>query len=286
MRIGIFDSGFGGSSVLKHIIDKTNFSNFIYYADRKNAPYGLREKNTIYKWTKQGVSFLIKNGADIVILACNTATASSLPQIEREFSVPIIGIHPPIFDAIEIYNEKNQTEKIPNILVYATMTTLGSEHVIQNIHKIEESNKARIELLSCSDIVPYIEDNKIETEEFEKILKKSFDIYKNKTFDAFLFSCTHLPLIDKQIYNALGYKPNIILDGSEYIIERLQEYEKYIKQLSEKNNNSQIAFKIYETKNEQKENIKLLLHDTKEGSEAFDIFSKYIEIDKKNIIAI
>ncbi len=282
MKIGIFDSGFGGSSVLKNIIKKTNFSNFVYYADRKNAPYGLKEKIDIYELTKKGVSFLVEHGASAVIIACNTATAASCPQIERQYDVPIIGIHPPIFDAIESYNDNNHCGEIPNILVYATAATLGGEHVIQNKHRIEDSHRANIELLSCSNIVPFIEEKKTHTKEFFDVLKKTFEPYKDTKIDALLFSCTHLPLIDKQIYTTLGYTPEIVLDGSEYIISKLKEYESYILRESGELSSSALA----STFSDKIDNVKIMLHDTKEGSAAFDIFAEYLNIKRQNIVEI
>lgn len=279
MKIGIFDSGFGGSSVLKNIIKKTNFSNFVYYADRKNAPYGLKEKIDIYELTKKGVSFLASQDVSAVIIACNTATAASCPQIERQYDFPILGIHPPIFDAIEYYNDSHKDGTVPTILVYATAATLGGEHVIQNKHRIEDSHRANIELLSCSNIVPFIEEKKTHTKEFFDTLKKTFEPYKDKKIDALLFSCTHLPLIDKQIYTTLGYTPEIVLDGSEYIISKLKEYEDYIM----KESGDKSASAIKSTFSEKIDNVNILLHDTKEGSASFDTFAEYLNIKRQNI---
>lgn len=272
MKVGIFDSGFGGSSVLRNIISKTHCKSFVYYADRANAPYGLKENLDIYRYTKQGMSFLLDHGAQVAIIACNTATAASCPRIEREYDMPIIGIHPPIFDAIEIYNDNNKSneDKIPTILVYATAATLGGEHVIQNKHRIEDNHKANIELISCSNIVPFIESRKTESEEFFNTLKKTFEPYKNKKIDALLFSCTHLPLIDKQIYEVLGYTPEIVLDGSEYVIDKLKQYEEYEKEVLGANY-------------KEATDIEVSLHDTKDGSKSFDQFANYLNLDVSKI---
>ena len=94
MKIGIFDSGLGGLSVLHHALKVLPDAHFIYYADEEHVPYGEKSKEQIQGYVKEIIEFLIGKGVDAIVIACNTATSVATKEFRETFSVPIIGMEP------------------------------------------------------------------------------------------------------------------------------------------------------------------------------------------------
>ena len=194
--IGLFDSGFGGLTVLKELNKKFPKENFIYYADSNRAPYGSKGKSTIEKYGEEITKFFIEKNVKLVVIACNTATVYSLEHLKSIFSIPIIGI----IDAGSRYAlEKTDND---NIVVLATEATVRTHAYLNSLTKI--SNKLIVQEIACPELVPLIEAGEITGEKIENAIRKYYANLKNNEFDTVIFGCTHYALIEKNIAEIFG----------------------------------------------------------------------------------
>ena len=201
-KIGVMDSGIGGTTVLREIRELLPKEDYIYYADSKNNPYGEKNDDLLYGIVKKGVEYLKSRNCKIVVLACNTATAKCIKRLREEYSnIVFVGTEP----AIKIACDNNYK----NVLVLATPATIESER----LHKIIECSKKdyqNLELVSCYGLANAIERDA--KEEVNKILSGIKEKIESEP-EAIVLGCTHYPLIAKEIRN---FFPNaILLDGSK-----------------------------------------------------------------------
>lgn len=198
MRIGVFDSGIGGLTVLKRLLEKYPNNEYIYYGDTKNIPYGDKSIEELKVLSSDIIEFLIKKEVDLIIIACGTISSNLTIYLKEKYSVNIIDIISPVIN----YLNNSTYEKIG---VIATQATVNSKIFSNNINK-------DIKEIACPKFVPLIENNRINE------LKDYFAIYLNNLTDRELvvLGCTHYPLIKNEISNYLG--TNIkLLDMSECI---------------------------------------------------------------------
>lgn len=204
MKIGVFDSGVGGLSVLKKIKEKIDFADVIYYGDSVNSPYGSKSIKEIQELCLNIGEFLIDNQVDIIVIACNTATAAALDTLRERFtSIPIIGVVQP-GAAMAIKQSKNK-----KIGVLSTPLTAKSgiyEKVIKTLNpKYEVFQKG------CDLLCPMIERGWEDNDRNIKLLKSYVDQLP-KDIDTLILGCTHYPLIRGEIEKLVDKK---IVDPAE-----------------------------------------------------------------------
>lgn len=218
MRVGLFDSGMGGLTVLKKLIAKYPNNDYIYYGDNLNVPYGNKSITELIVLADNNIKFLLKHNVDIIIIACGTISSTCFKKIKNNYQVPIYDIITP---TIAFLNKSNYH----NILVMATKRTIDSHIFKKNVNKL-------VYELATPELATLIENNNLK--EINKILEKYLDKYQNKV-DALVLGCTHYPIITDNIKYIL---PNTkIIDMSEEIkIENNGHSERYIyfKKLDEK----------------------------------------------------
>ncbi|MDB4297474.1 glutamate racemase [Flavobacteriaceae bacterium] len=202
--IGIFDSGVGGTSIWKEIVDRLPNENTVYLADSKNAPYGTKTPLEILNICKYNTEYLISKGAKIIVVACNTATTNTISTLRQTYNIPFIGIEPAIKPAV-------LATKTQAIGILATKGTLSSalfcetaKKITGNINLIEQEGTGLVEL---------IENNKIYSSEMDLLLNKLLSPMKNKQVDHIVLGCTHYPYLIPQIQKILGTKIKIIDSG-------------------------------------------------------------------------
>lgn len=198
--IGIFDSGIGGMSTMQEIINILPNEDIIYYADRKNNPYGNRTKEEILELVSASIEYLIKRQVKLIVIACNTVTTSLIKVLRDKYKdIIFVGTVP----AVKVACDNNYK----NILVLTTVATSKSSRLkeIINDNKKEYQN---IEVLPCKNLANIIEtksDYEIE-KELKIILSNYCDI------DALVLGCTHYSLVRNKIQEILP--KCIIIDGN------------------------------------------------------------------------
>lgn len=218
--IGIFDSGYGGLSVFKEIQQLLPQYDYIYLGDNARVPYGTRSFETVYNYTKQCVFKLFDLGCNLVILACNTASAKALRTIQQHDLPPgkkVLGVIRP---TTEIIHNFTQTDKIG---ILATTGTVKSESYKIEIQKFNPE----IEVFQhdCPFWVPLVENNEINTEGAHYFVQKDIHelLGKCDQIDTIVLACTHYPLLLPVIEKYVPKNINIISQGP-IVAKSLQEY--------------------------------------------------------------
>jgi glutamate racemase len=201
-KIGVFDSGIGGLTVLDELLKEIPNEDYVFYADSGNNPYGEKTDEELYDITSNIVDYLIDKDCKIIVIACNTATTRCIKYLRDKYKdIVFVGTEPAIKLACD--NDYN------NILVMATPGTIQSErtHLLVNDNIKDHEN---VILEACPGLAHAIETDDPNDE--EEILKKIYEKYEYARIDAIVLGCTHYPhikgLISKYFKNA------VLLDGS------------------------------------------------------------------------
>lgn len=221
--IGVFDSGFGGLTVLKEIVKEMPQYDYLYLGDNARAPYGSRSFETVYEYTLECVTHLFNMGCELVILACNTASAKALRTIQQKDLLRIgpnkrvLGVIRPTTEIIGNYS------KTGNVGVLGTAGTVSSGSYIVEIEKFFPNLKVYQE--ACPMWVPLIENNEYQNEGADFFIKKHVDhlMKQQPNIDAIILGCTHYPLILDKIKSYLPANVQLLSQGT-IVAKGLQDY--------------------------------------------------------------
>jgi glutamate racemase len=221
--IGVFDSGYGGLTVLKEIVKELPQYDFVYLGDNARSPYGNRSFETVYHYTWQCVQWLFEKNCPLVILACNTASAKALRTIQQNdlpSSAPgkrVLGVIRPTTEIIGNFSETG------NVGILATNGTVASNSYPIEIAKFFPDLKVYQE--ACPMWVPLVENNEHEGHGAEFFVKKNLhNIFeKGETIDVILLACTHYPLLKDKIQEHLPVGVKLISQG-EIVAASLVDY--------------------------------------------------------------
>lgn len=209
-KIGVFDSGIGGTTTLKEIIKLLPHEDYIFYADSKNNPYGSKTKEELLNITSNIVDFLISKEVKIIVIACNTATTKCIKELREKYpNMIFVGTVP----AIKVACDHNYN----NTLVLATPGTISSDLTKELVDNNKKDNQ-NIYLLPCDNLANAIETGK--EGKINSLLKEYLTPYKDKNIDAIVLGCTHYPLIKDKIQNY--FKNAVILDGNIGVANRVK----------------------------------------------------------------
>ena len=202
--IGIFDSGVGGTSIWKEIVQLMPNEDTIYLADSKNAPYGSKSREDIRQLSIKNTEILLQKGAKIIVVACNTATTNAIAILRKNFPVPFIGIEP----AIKPAALQTQSKKVG---VLATKGTLAS-NLFHNTSKI---HAAGIEVLEQEGkgLVQLVEAGKAQSMEAQALLEKYVSPMLEAGIDCLVLGCTHYPYLIPTLEKILPTNVQIIDSG-------------------------------------------------------------------------
>lgn len=210
MKIGVFDSGVGGLTVLKKLIEKINFVEYVYCADNLNSPYGIKSVDEIKLLSLKIIDFLIEQKVDMIVIACNTATIACLEYLNKEsFGIPIIGI---ISSGADIVISENKSKKVG---VLATPLTIKSNIYKDTINKLDKN--IEVYQQECEQLCPLIEKDWKKSAENILILKGYLEKLP-KDIDTLLLGCTHYPIIQDDIENIFSGK---IIDPADGIVKEV-----------------------------------------------------------------
>ncbi len=225
--IGILDSGIGGLTVAKEIIELLPHESIIYIGDSANTPYGTKTKDEIYSRARELINFLLKKEVKIIVIACNTITVSCIDQLRKDYHhVPIVGAVPVVKTAAEVTVNKR-------IGILSTTQTAKSDYQKKII--AEFANDCAVFNYGTDGLVPLIEKGITYGKEIDEQLENVLDKFKKEKIDTLALGCTHYPLIATAIQEHLGKHVHLLNSGAA-IARR-------VKQIIE---NNQIATKTNE----------------------------------------
>jgi len=191
MKVGVFDSGIGGLTVLKKLIEKYSLNDYIYFGDTKNVPYGEKDINTLYMLSSEIVEFFIKEKVDLIVIACGTVSSNCYFKLIESYNVEIIDIISPTIKYIK-------DKRYKDIGVIATTKTINS-HIFKNSLDIPVYEQA------CPEFASLIEEDRYDLIDVDKYIS-------NIKSDTIVLGCTHYPLIkDKIDRECIDMADNILL---------------------------------------------------------------------------
>jgi len=221
--IGVFDSGFGGLTVLKEIEQVLPEYDFLYLGDNARTPYGNRSFEIVYAYTLNAVQWLFEQGCHLVILACNTASAKALRTIQQK-DLPrlaperrILGVIRPVTESV------GDMTRSGHVGILATSGTVESQSYVIEIKKYFPEITVVQE--ACPMWVPIVENNECDSEGADYYVKQHLDrlLAADRDIDAIILGCTHYPLLQKKIRRYLSADISLISQG-EIVAKRLEDY--------------------------------------------------------------
>ena len=223
--IGVFDSGYGGLTILDKIREVLPEYDYIYLGDNARAPYGTRSFEVVYEFTRQAVNKLFDMGCHLVILACNTASAKALRSIQMN-DLPgidparrVLGVIRPTVECV------GEISKNQHIGVLATAGTIKSESYPLEIHKLFP--EIQVSGTACPMWVSLVENNESRDEGADYFIRKYIDqlLSKDPQIDTVILGCTHFPILLPKIRQYIPEHISVIAQG-EYVAESLKDYLK------------------------------------------------------------
>ena len=202
LPIGVFDSGLGGISVLKELMQLMPEEHYLYFGDSANAPYGTRTTEEVKILTLNAAARLYERGIKALVVACNTATAAAITQIREEYpNLIVVGIEPAL---------KMATDRFPrgHVGIMATQVTLREEKLE---HLVGRFPDVTVEKIPAPGLVELVELGKTQSEETEALLRNILKPYVGQ-LDAIVLGCTHYPFVKDTVQKILG-KGVVVLDG-------------------------------------------------------------------------
>lgn len=259
--IGVFDSGYGGLTILQQIRKTLPQYDYIYLGDNARTPYGTRSFEVVYEFTRQAVTKLFEMGCHLVILACNTASAKALRSIQTndlpqlDSSRRVLGVIRPTVERI------GEMTRSRHIGVVATAGTIKSESYPLEIRKLFPDITVTGE--ACPMWVPLVENNEATGDGADFFIRKSLNslLGKDPQIDAIILGCTHYPLLLPKINQYVPQGVQIITQG-EFVAVSLQDYLKRHPEIADKCTQNGVTH-FYTTEAEEKfsESAKLFLNE-------------------------
>ena len=217
--IGVFDSGIGGLTVAREIMRQIPNEKIIYFGDTARMPYGSKSKETVTGFSKQIVRFLETFQVKTIVVACNTASAYALDELEKELDIPIIGVIKP--------GAKTAAEVTRNgrIGVIATEATIGSQMYNKYIQELNKN--VTIYGKACPLFVPLVEEGLLHDSVTDEIASRYLSSLKSRFVDTLVLGCTHYPLIRSTLGRLMGNDVTLVNPAYETAIELRDLLQKY-----------------------------------------------------------
>lgn len=259
--IGVFDSGYGGLTVLKELLKALPENDFLYLGDNARTPYGTRSFRVVYEYTLQAVKYLFNQGCPLVIIACNTASAKALRNIQQ-LDLPNIAPDRRVLGVIRPSVEKvTEITRNGHVGVLGTSGTVASESYPIELGKWSGGKVKSTVQEACPLWVPIVENNEIGSEGADYFVRKNIEniLAKDKDLDTLILGCTHYPLLINVIRK---YVPeNIrILEQGEIVAEKLLDYLKRHPEMEQRlSKNNPVIFQTTESTELFMEKAELLL---------------------------
>jgi len=222
-KIGVFDSGFGGLTILRNFVDTFPMYDYIYLGDNARAPYGNKSFELIYEYTLEGVKYLFDSGCELVILACNTASAKALRTIQQN-DLPLLAPQKRVLGVI-----RPSTEEIGVLSKSGVVGILGTEGTVNSMSYVIELEKSspavKVIQQACPLWVPLIEEQAYNTPAGKLIIESDIArlFAQNANIDVIVLACTHYPII-KSIIDEIIPNGVQVLSQGPLVADKLKDY--------------------------------------------------------------
>jgi glutamate racemase len=204
--IAMFDSGIGGLTVLKAILERMPNENIVYFGDTARLPYGSKSSETVTRFSEEIVAFLMNKHPKMIVVACNTASAYSLPRIEGSVRIPVIGvIEPGANAALRVTRNKR-------IGVIGTRATIQSGAYLEAIQS--KDSAVKVFQKACPLLVPLVEEGWTDHAVTRQVASEYLDHIVECGVDTLILGCTHYPLIKRVLSEVVGHRV-ILVDSAE-----------------------------------------------------------------------
>ncbi len=215
--IGIFDSGLGGLTVVREVMARLPGYDLIYFGDTARTPYGPKSPETVIQYAVQIAKWLLDNGAQVIVVACNTASSVATEALRQRFGVPIFEVVSPAVRLVI------QNSHIRSVGIIGTRATINSG-IYEKMIKAERP-EVKIYSRECPLLVPLVEEGWLKKPETKRIVKKYLYPLKLKQIDTLILGCTHYPILKDIIQIKIGKRVRII-DSSQTIAESIKYFLK------------------------------------------------------------
>ncbi|SHJ03763.1 glutamate racemase [Propionispora hippei] len=223
MKIGFFDSGIGGMTVLYHALRLLPREDYIYYADTQHVPYGEKSKTDVKKYVFEAVDFLVRQGIKALVIACNTATSIAAKELREKYDFPIIGIEPAVKPAILRSQEQGR-----RVLVFTTRLTLREEKFNNLVARLDEDHI--VDGLALPGLVEFAERFEFNETVVRPYLTTQLAPYKLEEYGTVVLGCTHFPFYKDTMKTIFAPEVDIIDGGkgtAENLARTLQKANKF-----------------------------------------------------------
>lgn len=209
--IGVFDSGVGGLTVAREIMRQIPNERIVYFGDMARVPYGSKSKDNIIKFSRQIIRFLQTENVKAIVIACNTASALALDEMQQEFDLPILGVVKP---GAKVAVETTANKRIGLI---GTEANIRSGVYTRYIKSLDD--EAKVFEKACPLFVPLVEEGWLHDDITLQVASRYLEELKEKDIDTLIMGCTHYPLIRSTIRKVMGDKVNLVNPAYETAIE-------------------------------------------------------------------
>ena len=213
--IGVFDSGIGGLTVVRSLMERLSGYDIIYFGDTARTPYGTKSAETVIGYSLENIEFLLKHGAKIIVMACNTASSVASHRVAETFDIPIFEVVTPATEQA-VYSSEKLT-----IGVIGTRATVKSGIYEKKIKAMKPA--AKVYSVACPLLVPLVEEGWLKKPETMMIIKKYLHPLRVRQIDTLILGCTHYPLLKDKIQRKIGKKV-IIIDSSIVVAEKVKSF--------------------------------------------------------------
>ena len=211
MKIGIFDSGIGGLSLLHKAMSIIPEVDYVFYADVDHVPYGERKSEEIYTFVDEAVGFLVNKGCEAIVLACNTATSVAITPLRNKYKIPVVGIEPAVKPAVMHCNGKR-------VMVVATPVTAKGAKLKNLIMRYDTENL--VDVIALPKLVRFAQNDIFTGNDVMNYLNNSFAGYNPVDYSQLVLGCTHFNYFKDSF--AKIFKDADIIDGNEGVSNNLR----------------------------------------------------------------
>ena len=200
--IGVFDSGVGGLTVAREIMRNLPFERIVYFGDTARVPYGSKSRESIIRFSRQIIHFLQEEHVKAIVVACNTASAYALDEVQKDLDIPIIGVVKP---GAKVAAQATRNKRIG---VIGTKGTIGSNIYADYIHEIDP--EITVVGKACPLFVPLVEEGWLKDPVTVEVAQRYLQELQEQDVDTLVMGCTHYPLLRSVLRELLGEKVTLV----------------------------------------------------------------------------